>query len=52
MNKSNETLTKETRNWTDFLVENTLTYDGTFSLHHFNLLGGITYEEEVQLFIW
>lgn len=46
MDKSNETLTKETRNWTDFLVENTLTYDATFSLHHFNLLGGITYQEE------
>ena len=27
-------------------MENTLTYDGTFGLHHVNLLGGITYEEE------
>jgi TonB-linked SusC/RagA family outer membrane protein len=46
LDKSNETLTENKRTYSDFLVENTLTYDGTIGLHHFNLLGGITYEEE------
>ena len=46
LDKSNETLTENKRTYADFLVENTLTYDGTIGLHHFNLLGGITYEEE------
>ena len=46
LDKSNEKLTKSTRSYSDFLVENTLTYDGTIGLHHINLLGGITYEEE------
>ena len=44
--KDNERLTKAHRKYTDALIENTLTYDGTIGLHHFNLLGGITYEEE------
>ena len=44
--KENERLTKAHRKYTDALVENTLTYDGTIGLHHINLLGGITYEEE------
>ena len=46
LDKSNERLDKNRRTYSDFLVENTLTYDGTFGLHHLNLLGGITYEEE------
>ncbi len=46
LSKNDETLTKEKRTWSDFLVENTLTYDATFGLHHFNLLAGITYQEE------
>ena len=46
LDKSNEKLTKTKRTNSDFLVENTLTYDGTIGLHHINLLGGITYEEE------
>ncbi len=46
LDKSNETLTENKRTYSDFLVENTLTYDGTIGLHHINLLGGITYEEE------
>ena len=46
LDKSNERLQKNRRTYSDFLVENTLTYDATFGLHHFNLLGGITYEEE------
>ena len=46
MSKSNEKLTEAKRTYSDFLVENTLTWDGNFGLHHINLLGGITYEEE------
>ena len=46
LDKTNETLTENKRTYSDFLVENTLTYDATLGLHHFNLLGGITYEEE------
>ena len=46
LDKSNERLTENKRTYSDFLVENTLTYDGTIGLHHINLLGGITYEEE------
>ena len=46
LDKSNERLDKNKRTYADFLVENTLNYDGTFGLHHLNLLGGITYEEE------
>ena len=46
LDKSNEKLTKNTRSYGDFLVENTINYDGTIGLHHINLLGGITYEEE------
>ena len=46
LDKSNERLSKDKRTYSDFLVENTLTWDGNFDLHHVNLLGGITYEEE------
>ena len=46
LDKSNERLDKNHRKYTDFLVENTINYDGTIGLHHINLLGGITYEEE------
>ena len=46
LDKTNETLTENKRTYSDFLAENTLTYDATLGLHHFNLLGGITYEEE------
>ena len=46
LDKSNERLDKNKRTYADFLVENTLTYDAMFGLHHLNLLGGITYEEE------
>ena len=46
LDKSNERLTENKRTYSDFLVENTLTWDGNFGLHHINLLGGITYEEE------
>ena len=46
LDKSNEKLTKGTRNYTNFLVENTLTYDGNIGKHHINLLGGVTYQED------
>ena len=46
LDKSNERLTENKRTYSDFLVENTLNYDGNFGLHHVNLLAGITYEEE------
>ena len=45
LDKSNEKLTKGTREYSEFLAENTLTYDGTIGKHHINLLGGITYQE-------
>ena len=44
--KENERLEKNHRKYTDGLVENTITYDGTLGKHHINLLGGITYEQE------
>ena len=44
--KENERLEKDHRKYTDGLVENTITYDGTLGKHHINLLGGITYEQE------
>ena len=46
LDKSNERLEENKNTYTDFLVENTINWDGNFGLHHVNLLGGITYEEE------
>ncbi len=46
LDKTNETLTKGQRRYSDFLVENTLNYDGTIGKHHFNVVVGQTYEEE------
>ena len=46
LDKSNEKLTEGTRTYADYLVENTLNYDGTIGLHHINLVAGQTYEEE------
>ncbi len=46
LDKSNEKLTENKRTYTDALIENTLTYDGTIGRHHINLLAGQTYEEE------
>ena len=46
LDKSNERLTKASRNYSDALVENTLNYTGTFGKHNLNLLAGMTYEEE------
>ncbi len=44
--KSNERLTKASRDYSDALIENTLTYDGILGLHHLNVVVGQTYEEE------
>ncbi len=46
LDKSNEKLTEATRTYSDALIENTLTYDGTIGLHHANIVVGQTYEEE------
>lgn len=46
LDKSNERLTINNRTYTDALIENTLTYDGTMGKHHINLLVGQTYQEE------
>ena len=44
--KSNEKLTKGSRDYSDALIENTLTYDGHIGKHNINLVVGQTYEEE------
>ena len=46
LDKSNERLTKSSRTYADALIENIITYDGTFGKHHVNLVAGQTYEEE------
>ena len=46
LDKSNEKLTKTSRTYSDALIENTLTYDGTIGKHHINIVAGQTYEEE------
>ncbi len=45
--KTNEYLTKGYREYSDGLVENYLTYDGKFGLHHFNAVAGMTFEREM-----
>ncbi len=47
LSKSNERLTKASRNYSDALMENFLTYDGMFGKHHLNAVAGITYEKEL-----
>lgn len=44
--KSNERLEKASRDYSDALIENILTYDGTIDKHHINVVVGQTYEEE------
>ncbi len=46
LDKSNEKLTKSSRNYADALIENTLTYEGNIGKHNINLVVGQTYEEE------
>lgn len=47
LSKSNERLTKGSRDYTDALIENIVTYDGTIGKHHINVVAGQTYEEEI-----
>ncbi|MBR1388966.1 MAG: TonB-dependent receptor [Prevotella sp.] len=51
LDKSNERLTKGHRKYTDALIENTLTYDGTIGLHHANIVVGQTFEQENSDFL-
>lgn len=44
--KSNERLEKASRDYSDALIENVLTYDGTIGKHHINIVAGQSYEEE------
>ncbi len=44
--KDNERLEKGSRDYSDALIENILTYDGTFGKHHINVMAAQTYEEE------
>lgn len=44
--QSNERLTEGTRTYADALIENTLTYNGTFGKHQLDIMVGQTYEEE------
>ncbi len=46
LDKSNETLTLNKNSYTDALIENTLTYDGTIGKNHVNLVVGQTFEQE------
>lgn len=46
LDKTNETLTKASRHYTDALIENTLTYDGKIGDHNINLVVGQTFERE------
>ena len=49
--KENETLIDDHNKYTDALIENTLTYDGTLGLHHINLVVGQTYQQENSSFL-
>lgn len=44
--KSNETLSQGYRNHTDFLVENLLTYDGSYGRSNVNMVVGQTFQRE------
>lgn len=47
LSKSNETLAEGYRNYGATLVENTITYDGKFGLHHLNAIAGQTFQREL-----
>ena len=47
LSKSDENLTEGYRNYSDGLVENTITYDGKFGRNHFNAVVGQTFEREL-----
>ena len=47
LSKSNETLAQEYRNFTDFLIENTVNYNGKIGLNNFDVLVGQTFQREL-----
>jgi TonB-dependent starch-binding outer membrane protein SusC len=47
LSKSDEKLTEGYRNYGDALVENTVTYDGSFGRNHINAVVGQTFEREL-----
>ena len=47
LSKSNERLTEGYRAYSDFLVENYVTYDGKMGNHHLNAVAGMTFEREL-----
>ncbi len=47
LSKSNETLAQGYRNYGATLVENTVSYDGRFGLHHINAIAGQTFQREL-----
>jgi TonB-linked SusC/RagA family outer membrane protein len=48
LSKSNETLVEGYRTISNALLENTLSYDGKFGLHHINAVVGQTFERELR----
>ncbi len=46
LSKSNERLEKGSRDYSDALIENIITYDGTMGKHHLTVMAAQTYEEE------
>ena len=46
--KTNERLEQGYRSYSDFLVENYLTYDGKIGKHHLNAVAGITFQREMS----
>lgn len=47
LSKSNETLTQGYRNYSDALIENTISYDGKFGKNHINMVVGQTFQREL-----
>lgn len=47
LSKSNETLTEAYRNYSTFLAENFLTYDGKFGANHLNAVAGISFQRDL-----
>ncbi len=47
LSKSDENLTEGYRNYSDVLVENTITYDGSIGRNHINAVVGQTFEREL-----
>ena len=48
LSKSSEVLTHQSVNYSDGLIENTLTYDGAFGRNHVNVVVGQTFERNSQ----